>query len=287
MAVNRFYFFGSYSSSFRPFIIKVNSGSNSEFTIPTDNTTYTYNYAVTTSDSQSFTGQTGDLTITFPSANTDYIIEISGVFPYFNNLASSNPEKLIDIMQWGDIAWESMYVSFIQSTLTNVTATDAPDLSIVTDMSLMFLLNSIQTIDVSGWDVSGVTTMNSMFNITLNLTSEIDFSDAVKGSINVTDIDNILNDTSCPKLTMQAGSVTTASYSFAGATSLADLILIDMPVDFDIKDTIVTGAKLDALANSVKDMTGSPSPTITMTVTQQSSCITTLWTNKNWIINAI
>lgn len=269
------------------FKFKVNSGSNSQYIIPTDNSTYTYNYAVSTSDSQSFTGVTGDLIMTFPSVNTDYIIEISGVFPYFNNIASSNPEKLIDIMQWGDIAWESMYGSFLLSTLTNVTATDNPDLSNVTDMTGMFGINTIQTIDVSGWDVSGVTTMDSMFSTTLYLTSEIDFSDAVKGSINVTNIDNIISTASCPKFKMRAGSVTTASYSFSGATSLADLILIDMPVDFDIKATIVTGSKLDALASSVKDMTGSPSPTITMTVAQQSSCTTTLWTNKNWIINAI
>src|SRR5699024_2769186 len=115
-------------------------------------------------------------------------IEISGVFPYFNNSSNPNPEKLIDIMQWGDVAWESMYVSFVVSSLIDVTATDAPDLSAVTDMGGMFGYNLIQTIDVSSWDVSGVTTMDSMFNRTPNLTSEIDFSDATKGSLNVTNV---------------------------------------------------------------------------------------------------
>ena len=71
------------------FIIQVktdNTGTSAsnQMTIPT--TTGTYLYDVETSDGQTFTGETGNLTITFPTSGT-YEIYISGLFPriYFNN----------------------------------------------------------------------------------------------------------------------------------------------------------------------------------------------------------
>lgn len=170
MAVNRFYFFGSYSSSpaFRPFIIQVNSGTDSSFTIPT--TGGGYNYKVSTSDGQSFTGVTGNLTITFPSANTLYDISISGDFPriYFNN--TGDKDKLIDIKQWGDIEWTSMQNAFHGCSNTMSTATDIPKFNNGISLAYAFQLSSINPDNIALWEWSKVNDLRQAFlnNTTFN-----------------------------------------------------------------------------------------------------------------------
>lgn len=152
MAVRTTYFFGSYSSVKKPFIIQINSGADSTFTIPT--TGGGYNYKVSTSDGQNFTGVTGNLTITFPDANTLYDISISGDFPriYFNNGAERL--KLIDIKQWGDIEWTSMQGAFYGCSNTTCTATDAPNSYNVT--SIEAFMSSVHTIHNVRLDCSNV-----------------------------------------------------------------------------------------------------------------------------------
>lgn len=173
MAVKRFYFFGSYSSApaFRPFIMEVESDGNGEFTIPT--TGGGYNYDVKTSDGQTFSGVTGNLTITFPSANTRYDIEISGDFPriFFNN--GSQRLKAKDIKQWGDIVWGAVQTNaFYGCANLQVSATDVPDLSNVTNMGQMFRdCQALITLDVSSWDVSSVTNMQQFVQGCTSLTT--------------------------------------------------------------------------------------------------------------------
>jgi len=183
-----------------PFIIQVKTDNvgtslDTQFTIPTG--TETYLYDVSTSDGQTILGNIGNLTITFPSAGT-YDVSISGNFPsiFFND--GGDKSKLIDIKQWGEIAWKTMYRSFRGcNQLTTVTATDIPNLIDVTrwtdtfrsctnlislnvvnwDMSsadrldIMFRdSTSLTTLDVSNWDVSNATNMSAMFYNT-NLTT--------------------------------------------------------------------------------------------------------------------
>src|SRR6056297_744831 len=75
------------------------TSANDQFTIQTD-PLYTYDYDVSY-DGQTLTGQTGDVTLTFPSGAGNYDIEITGVFPriYFNN--SQDKHKLLEVKQWG------------------------------------------------------------------------------------------------------------------------------------------------------------------------------------------
>jgi len=162
------------------FIITVktdNAGTsdNDQFTIPTIGAGY--NYDVVTSDGQSFIGQTGNLTITFPSAGT-YDVKITGDFPriYFN--IGGDRSKLIDIKQWGEIAWATFTNSFWGcNNLTNVTATDSPDLSLVTNMDFMFTgCSNMTTLNVTDWNVSSVNSMILTFAqcsnlITLNVSN--------------------------------------------------------------------------------------------------------------------
>lgn len=85
------------------FIISVktnNAGTSAtnQFTLPTLGTGY--NYDIVTSDGQTILANTGNTTITFPTAGT-YTIFISGSFPqcYFNN--AGDLEKLLDIKNFG------------------------------------------------------------------------------------------------------------------------------------------------------------------------------------------
>ena len=76
---------------------------------------------------------------------------------------SANARQLRSIEQWGDTKWISMYESFYGAVNMVYRATDAPNLSRVTDMNRMFAGATAINGDLSGWDVSSVTDMSSMF----------------------------------------------------------------------------------------------------------------------------
>ena len=73
------------------------------------------------------------------------------------------PNLLKSIDQWGDIEWTSMKDAFKGASGMTYKATDAPNLSRVTDMASMFHGAALFDGDISGWDVSGVTDMGAMF----------------------------------------------------------------------------------------------------------------------------
>lgn len=167
MAVKRFYFFGSYSS-FRPYIMEVESDNNGVFVIPTIGGGYNYN--VKTSDGQVFNGVTGNLTITFPSQNTRYDIEITGEFPriYFNN--GSERLKIKDIKQWGDVEWSSFDRAFYGTSNLTCSATDIPKFNNGIDLGYAFNESSINPDNIALWEWSKVNSLTRTFqnNTTFN-----------------------------------------------------------------------------------------------------------------------
>ncbi len=78
--------------------------------------------------------------------------------------AAANAEKLQTIEQWGSIQWESFEAAFRGAVNLTYNATDTPDLSGVTDMSVMFADARSFNGDIGNWDVSGVRDMSLMFN---------------------------------------------------------------------------------------------------------------------------
>ncbi|MGJ1354954.1 MBG domain-containing protein, partial [Sphingobacterium spiritivorum] len=78
----------------------------------------------------------------------------------------TNMGQLVDIAQWGSAQWSTMKEMLRgASSMKNITATDIPDLSMVTNMAMMFQecnkLNGPANID--SWNTGNITDMSSMF----------------------------------------------------------------------------------------------------------------------------
>ena len=149
------------SDSFK--ITVQSDGEDDTFTIPTLGVGY--DYKVETSEGHTFTNQTEDCTITWASGG-EKTIEITGDFPriYFNN--GGDKAKLLDVIQWGNIAWSSFDRAFYGCSNMNITATDKPDLSGVINLNQMFRGCSNFNGNIGHWDVSNVNNMERMFQNT-------------------------------------------------------------------------------------------------------------------------
>ncbi|MGB0523329.1 MAG: BspA family leucine-rich repeat surface protein [Flammeovirgaceae bacterium] len=137
------------------------TASDLSITIPTRGSGY--NYTVDWGDGTTSTGQTGNATHTYSSAG-QYEVKILGDFPriYFDH--TGDKDKIISIDQWGGMRWTSMEKAFSGCTNLTYTATDAPDLSRVTNMSWMFYRAEAFNGNLNNWDVSNVTHMHVLFN---------------------------------------------------------------------------------------------------------------------------
>ena len=142
-----------------------NPGSSAEnqITIPT----YpgeTYNYTVDWGDGTSDTGVGGDMVHTYDSPGI-YEVKITGEFPQIYFAGERDRLKLLEIRQWGNIRWKSMNYAFRGCANMDVTATDIPDLSGVSNLTAMFLECSslIGNESMGDWDVSNVQDFASMF----------------------------------------------------------------------------------------------------------------------------
>ena len=109
----------------------------------------------------------GTATHTYAEAGT-YTVSVTGGLTRINLGSSSsndaNDGRLASIQQWGNASWTTMSGAFWGASNMIYNATDAPDLSRVTDMAGMFSSASSFDGDISSWNVLGVTTMASMFS---------------------------------------------------------------------------------------------------------------------------
>lgn len=132
-------------------------------TISTPEFTFDFEYhwisAGDTLESGSHTDADGELKLILASADT-LELHITGQFPHFIDYST---DKLLDVNQWGDIAWESMESSFKEWPGTAFSATDAPDLKLVTSMNAMFKQAGAFNGDLSTWAVDSVTDMTEVF----------------------------------------------------------------------------------------------------------------------------
>lgn len=140
-----------------PLIIKINTEKN-DHTITTS-ADFSYNYDVDWDNDGVYDamGVTSDIDHNFGNNNTHQTIAIRGEFPWFDG------GNVVDVLQWGDIQWKSFKQCFYHNEMIgDFSATDAPNLSEVKDMSGMFKSTNFEG-DLSSWDFSNVEDMSHMF----------------------------------------------------------------------------------------------------------------------------
>ncbi|WP_396602857.1 BspA family leucine-rich repeat surface protein [Algibacter sp. R77976] len=142
----------------------IESGSSliNQVTIPT-NPAFIYNYTVNWGDGNTDTNVAGDITHTYASQGL-HTISISGNFPsiYFND--DGDKIKIIEILDWGNIPWQTMENAFHGCENLNFDAIPAPDLTLVNSLENMFKdCDSFNGI-LNNWDISTITNLSGTFD---------------------------------------------------------------------------------------------------------------------------
>ncbi|MEQ8243560.1 BspA family leucine-rich repeat surface protein, partial [Fulvivirga sp.] len=109
------------------------------------------------------TGFTGNAQHNYATAGT-YTVSISGTFPRIYFADGGDKDKIRTIEQWGNIAWTSMGQAFQGCSNLTYNASDVPDLTLVTDISLMFAGATSFNGDISAWNTTGITFMLGTFS---------------------------------------------------------------------------------------------------------------------------
>jgi surface protein len=125
--------------------------------------------------SGSFSGSTATIT-GLPTLSTIELRIKSNNFNRFRMNNTSNKSRLVGVTQWGDASWSSMEAAFFGCNNLNISATDVPDLSLVSNMSSMFrnCSNLTGPANINTWNTSNVTSMYSMFYNALDFNQPID-----------------------------------------------------------------------------------------------------------------
>ncbi len=161
---------GTYCSTTPPFITTWNTSnpgsSNTTVVFPGVGANYTiYWENVSNPATNGALAGNGTTTITFPAAGTYkvYVTPGAGTFTRFNMDYGTDRLKLIQLNQWGNIAWANMARTFAGCHNLTSTATDIPDLTSVTNMFGMFYQCRLFNGAIGNWNVSNVTNMGEMF----------------------------------------------------------------------------------------------------------------------------
>ncbi|MFD0798862.1 BspA family leucine-rich repeat surface protein [Maribacter chungangensis] len=205
----------SFTSTWNTTYTTTGSSANNEITIPTNPAFTNYNYTVDWGDGTTDTGVTGNITHTYMAPGT-YTVAISGVFPsiYFNDTGDRN--KIIEIIDWGTIQWETMENAFFGCENINFDAIGAPDLSQVTSLRNMFRECASFNGILNGWDVSTITDISGMFAYAEIFNRPLD----LWNTINVTDMSFTFNRArrfNEPLDNWNTSSVVTMEYLFSEA----------------------------------------------------------------------
>ncbi len=140
------------------------TSNSTSITIPTIGAGYNYEVDWDNNGSYDQSGLTGNVNHNFGVAGT-YTIRIRGTFPriFFNG--GGDRRKLLNVGQWGDIAWTTMNSAFTGCSNLNISAMDLPNLSGVTNMGQMFRSCSSLNgpANIGSWNTATVTNMSNMF----------------------------------------------------------------------------------------------------------------------------
>jgi surface protein len=101
--------------------------------------------------------------VKFPSI---FVILPSDSPPIVNEYAG-DAKKITDVSQWGNTSWTTMEFAFFNCSFMDVSATDVPDLSNVSNTEAMFFTTNLTgNNSFAAWETSNITTMAYMFGHT-------------------------------------------------------------------------------------------------------------------------
>ncbi|MEP3571289.1 MAG: BspA family leucine-rich repeat surface protein, partial [Flavobacteriaceae bacterium] len=154
---------------FRPFITTWKTDNpgvteDNQIRIPTIES-LDYDYTVDWGDGTSSVGIVGDAMHDY-NAPGIYTVSISGSFPAIILANSGEEEKLLEVNQWGDIAWGAFIGSFFNCKNLDIKATDIPYLVNVQAFGSTFTgcESLVWNASVGEWDVSNATSFVNLFN---------------------------------------------------------------------------------------------------------------------------
>jgi len=158
---------------------KDGNSSHTEFKIPIDKRArYSYDVDCNDDGTAEATDVTGSYTCIYEKEGR-YVVSIKGVFPsihfYRGRVDQNNSDslKVIEIPQWGNIVWKSMYRAFYGCRNMHITATDKPNLSHVETMKEMFAYASSMNENIEDWNVSNVKDMSYTFRDALSFNTPL------------------------------------------------------------------------------------------------------------------
>ncbi|WP_448606380.1 MBG domain-containing protein [Paenimyroides ceti] len=128
--------------------------------------------------------------------------------------------RLTDILQWGSVSWLSMKDAFNGARNLNISATDIPDLSNVTNMSGMFreCTNLNGPSNIGTWKISSVKDISNMFQSARIFNQNVGNWD----TSNITNMGNLFSDCFLFNQNIEnwnTSNVTNMSYMFYGTLS--------------------------------------------------------------------
>ncbi|MCP4949181.1 MAG: BspA family leucine-rich repeat surface protein, partial [Aestuariibacter sp.] len=194
-----------------------NPGTSADDTITIPIGAGTTNFTVFWGDGTSTDYTGGPATHTYASAGT-YTVAIVGDFPGVNFDGGGDGDKLLSVEQWGNIVWQDLNDAFEGANNLVINASDAPDISGVTDLSQMFKDTTSIDQDLSGWDTSNITNMSQMFYGATTFNQDISAWD----TSSVTDMNRMFYGVSSFNQDLSAwdtSSVTDMNRMFNGASS--------------------------------------------------------------------
>jgi len=207
----------------------------------------TYNYDVDWENDGVFDdiGVTGSIRHTYSTPGT-YTVRIRGTFPgiCFNNSPFTDGDKLIDIIQFGNIIWQRMDFAFWGCSNLQITASDLPNMQNVQSMRFAFAGTSAFNTDISAWDVSNVVDMSFMFYNAIAFNTPLNWSSKTS---NVIEMRQMFNNATAFNQDISAWDFTDVEnmenmLDQSGlSTEMYDLLLISLATQ-NVKSNITLGA---------------------------------------------
>lgn len=149
---------------------KLSAGSSANNQVALPLTSWSgYNFTVYWGDGQSDTitsagWNPGNPAVTHTYAAPGiYDIKFKGAMPLFQFFNSGDKLKIVDVKQWGTNIWWSMELMFNGCENLQMSATDAPNLSVATNMIGVFSGALTFNGSIGNWDTSNITSMVSLF----------------------------------------------------------------------------------------------------------------------------